>query len=352
MSDSLNVDPERIRTHAGNVEKLAAPLAQALEAARAVSAPSDAFGKLCASLPPLFVDSVQEDGIAAIQAAIDAVGVDAGKLRQVADGFTTTDASNANKVKSAQSDLPGGSRSNPLIASVEDSTEWYSGVTLFETVADLNSAISSGSWIEAGVGLVATGIEVAAMVVDPLGTLAGFGVGFLIEHVQPLQDALDWVARDPDQITAYAKTWENVSAKIAETAASHKSAVGSDTEEWQGAAASAYKTRAAETADALSAAVEAASAASQAISMAGSIVAAVRMTVRDIVLDGSTPIHFNLDGLSDSEWMSAARSARNFDPRFDGHATPWELGFIQDNRASWHTTGTGAFPSATEHRFW
>lgn len=108
LSDSLNVDPERIRTHAGNVEKLAAPLAQALEAARAVSAPSDAFGKLCASLPPLFVDSVQEDGIAAIQAAIDAVGVDAGKLRQVADGFTTTDASNANKVKSAQSDLPGG----------------------------------------------------------------------------------------------------------------------------------------------------------------------------------------------------------------------------------------------------
>ncbi|WP_156094878.1 type VII secretion target [Nocardia lijiangensis] len=45
--DSVNVDPERIRTHAGNVEKLAAPLAQALDAAQAVSAPTDAFGNIC-----------------------------------------------------------------------------------------------------------------------------------------------------------------------------------------------------------------------------------------------------------------------------------------------------------------
>ncbi|NEW47111.1 hypothetical protein [Nocardia cyriacigeorgica] len=34
------------------------PDGQALEAAKAVSAPSDAFGKLCAFLPPLFVNSV------------------------------------------------------------------------------------------------------------------------------------------------------------------------------------------------------------------------------------------------------------------------------------------------------
>ncbi|MEV6427112.1 hypothetical protein [Nocardia sp. NPDC051463] len=53
-AQNLNVDPERIRTHATNVEKLSVPLAQALEAARAVSAPSDAFGKLC--VEQLFVD--------------------------------------------------------------------------------------------------------------------------------------------------------------------------------------------------------------------------------------------------------------------------------------------------------
>lgn len=173
--------------------------------------------------------------------------------------------------------------SNPLIAAREDSTEWYSGVTLFESVADVGDAISSGSWIEAGVGIAAAGMEVAAMVVDPIGTLAGFGVSFLIEHVQPLSDALDWVAGDPDQITAYAKTWENVATQISSAVDTHKQAVEADIANWSGASASAYRARAAETSDALAAASAAATAASQAIEMAGGIVAAVRMTVRDIV---------------------------------------------------------------------
>ncbi|MEV0028520.1 HYD1 signature containing ADP-ribosyltransferase family protein [Nocardia sp. NPDC050793] len=174
-------------------------------------------------------------------------------------------------------------QSNPLIAQAEDSTEWYSGVTLFETVSDTYEAISSGSWVEAGLGVVGVGLEVAAVVVDPFGTLAGFGVGWLIEHVEPLQEALNWVAGDPDQIEAYAKTWSNVSEKIGEAAEAHKQAVSQDISEWQGATATAYRARAAETADALAAATKAAEAASQAIQMAGGVVAAVRMVVRDIV---------------------------------------------------------------------
>ncbi|MEU2255562.1 DUF6531 domain-containing protein [Nocardia xishanensis] len=174
-------------------------------------------------------------------------------------------------------------QSNPLIAQAEDSTEWYSGVTLFESVSDTYESISSGSWVEAGLGVVGVGLEVAAVVVDPLGTLAGFGVGWLIEHVEPLQEALNWVAGDPDQIEAYAKTWSNVSEKINEAAEAHKRAVEQDISEWQGATATAYRARASETADALAAATKAAEAASQAIQMAGGVVAAVRMMVRDIV---------------------------------------------------------------------
>ncbi|MCP2291653.1 DUF6531 domain-containing protein [Nocardia amikacinitolerans] len=175
------------------------------------------------------------------------------------------------------------SEANPLIAQAEDSTEWYSGVTLLETVSDTYEAISSGSWVEAGLGIVGVGLEVAAVVVDPFGTLAGFGVGWLIEHVEPLQEALNWVAGDPDQIQAYAKTWSNVSEKINEAAEAHKRAVEQDIAEWTGATATAYRARAVETADALAAATKAAEAASQAIEMAGGVVAAVRMVVRDIV---------------------------------------------------------------------
>ncbi|MFG2443597.1 hypothetical protein ACGFQG_12040 [Nocardia fluminea] len=70
----LSISPDKIKTHATNVTSAGSGLTEALEAAQAVSAPSDAFGKLCAFLGPLFVDSVETDGIDAIQAAIDAFG--------------------------------------------------------------------------------------------------------------------------------------------------------------------------------------------------------------------------------------------------------------------------------------
>jgi RHS repeat-associated protein len=51
------------------------------------------------------------------------------------------------------------------------------------------------------------------------------------------------------------------------------------------------------------------------------------------VKDGETPIHFNLTGIDDP--VAAARTGRGTDPLFDGHATGWELSFIQDNPKSW-----------------
>ncbi len=38
------------------------------------------------------------------------------------------------------------------------------------------------------------------VVLDSIGTLVSYGVAWLIEHVKPLSDALDWLAGDPDQI--------------------------------------------------------------------------------------------------------------------------------------------------------
>ncbi|MFI7525392.1 RHS repeat-associated core domain-containing protein [Nocardia salmonicida] len=54
----------------------------------------------------------------------------------------------------------------------------------------------------------------------------------------------------------------------------------------------------------------------------------------NFVRDPHTPIHFNLDGLDDQEWITSAGRARGTDPIFDGHVTPWELSYIMDNRSS------------------
>ncbi|WP_446224171.1 RHS repeat-associated core domain-containing protein [Nocardia sp. IBHARD005] len=172
---------------------------------------------------------------------------------------------------------------NPLIAAKEDTTEWSTGISLVSSVTDLSDAISGGSWIEVGLGVVGLAAEAVSLVVDPLGTLAGYGVGWLIEHCQPLQDALDWIAGDPAQIEAYAKTWDNVAARIGEVGAAQNKAVTTDVTDWTGQTATAYKNAASNTTNLLTAANTAATAAASAIRLAGGVVAAVRETVRDLV---------------------------------------------------------------------
>ncbi|MFD7652864.1 hypothetical protein ACFV4N_02650 [Actinosynnema sp. NPDC059797] len=45
---------------------------------------------------------------------------------------------------------------------------------------------------------------------DPVGTLASYGVDWLIEHVQPLLDMLNDLAGTSPVIRAYAQTWQNI----------------------------------------------------------------------------------------------------------------------------------------------
>ncbi|BDH10616.1 polymorphic toxin-type HINT domain-containing protein [Streptomyces hygroscopicus] len=55
--------------------------------------------------------------------------------------------------------------------------------------------------------------------------------------------------------------------------------------------------------------------------------------LKGFINDGKTPIHFNLDGITDP--VALARKGKGMDPIFDGHATAWELSLIQDNPSIW-----------------
>lgn len=55
--------------------------------------------------------------------------------------------------------------------------------------------------------------------------------------------------------------------------------------------------------------------------------------LKSFINDGKTPIHFNLDGITDP--VALARKGKGMDPIFDGHATAWELSLIQDNPSIW-----------------
>jgi len=175
--------------------------------------------------------------------------------------------------------------SNPLIAPREDSTRWFSGVFLAEDVDSLMASFSGGGWIDPAIGGLAAGLDALAFVTDPLGQLVSWGVGWLIEHVKPLSDALDALAGDPDQIAAYARTWTNVAGAIDGARTTLHDGVAGQLTEWIGEAASAYRARSTEYEATLAALVKANTALGEITAGAGLLVATVRMLVRDLIAD-------------------------------------------------------------------
>lgn len=174
---------------------------------------------------------------------------------------------------------------NPLVAERQDSTTGISGIGIAESAVDLYNGISSGSWIEGGLGLVGTGLEALSLAIDPIGTLLQYGISWLIEHIKPLSDALDWLAGDADTIASYSQTWRNVSQAIGQARTDFDSAVQNDITSWTGDAADSYRTQAAQQSEQLSAASTSADTVGTVVQVVGVLVGAVREIVRDLIAD-------------------------------------------------------------------
>ncbi|WP_051385779.1 DUF6531 domain-containing protein [Actinokineospora inagensis] len=173
--------------------------------------------------------------------------------------------------------------SNPLVAAPQDSTTAYSGIPLAEDAVSAYQGLSSGDWVEGGMGALATGMDIADTVANPFGALFGAGAGWLMEHFEPLRQALDWLAGKPDVIASYAQTWDNISQELASVQKDHADMVSRDLPGWSGTAAQNYRASAAEVSDALSSASSVAGGLSMGTSIMGALVAAVRSTVRDLI---------------------------------------------------------------------
>ena len=106
----------------------------------------------------------------------------------------------------------------PLVAPRIDSTQWYSGATVALEIHAVAEGIRNGDWVEGGIGGLGVAAEAVGVVVDPIGALASWGVGWAMEHVKPLSDLLDMLTGDPDQVMAYAQTWHNISVHTSSTA--------------------------------------------------------------------------------------------------------------------------------------
>jgi len=173
---------------------------------------------------------------------------------------------------------------NPLVVgSLEGPKDIWSGVWIAEDIELIAQGIKNGSWIDGTLGVVGAGLDALAIVSDPVGALLQYGIAWLIEHVKPLSDALDWLAGNPGQIAGHAQTWRNIAKSLEFTTEDLGTEVTRSTGDWQGMAGDAYRRWAQQQHDAIAGIAKAADTMATITEGAGILIAAVRIMVRDAI---------------------------------------------------------------------
>jgi hypothetical protein len=173
---------------------------------------------------------------------------------------------------------------NPLVAQAETGTTATAGSGLFDDVATTAKDFSGGDWAQAGMDVATDGLDLLGAAMDPLGTLAGAGVGFLIEHISFLREGLDKLAGNPQAVTAKAVTWQNIAKQLNETAETYEQSAGNLGQSYtDGGGAAAYQATAKGYADSIRAAAGHAESASTAMQIAAALVGTERGLIRDLI---------------------------------------------------------------------
>jgi hypothetical protein len=173
---------------------------------------------------------------------------------------------------------------NPLVAGrLDQPKSAWAGVWIAEDIELIAQGVRSHSWVDGSLGVVGAGLDALALVSDPVGALLQYGVSWLIEHVRPLSEALDWLAGDPGQIAGHARTWRNVASSLRGEADSLARAARFDLSEWRGAAADAYRVWVARRDESLLALARASDTMALITEGAGMVIGTVRIMVRDAV---------------------------------------------------------------------
>ncbi len=94
MADQYEVLTEALREHAKKVDRITDRLTQAVDAAREMSLPTDAYGAYCQSLP-MMLNPLQHIGAAALNSSANSLSTTAANVRAAAADYAEIDDANA-----------------------------------------------------------------------------------------------------------------------------------------------------------------------------------------------------------------------------------------------------------------
>lgn len=173
---------------------------------------------------------------------------------------------------------------NPLVAPTVDApVSPWAGIWLADDVESIHGAVQDRSWVEFSVAGASASMDVLAFVTDPFGSLLQYGIAWLMEHVRPLAEALDWLAGDPAAIAAQTQTWRNIAGALRDNTDNLIRAVRWDTTEWEGEAGDAYRTWSTSQQHTITALAQAADTMAVMTDAAATLIAGVRQMVRDAI---------------------------------------------------------------------
>ena len=171
---------------------------------------------------------------------------------------------------------------NPLVAGAVDVSTPFSGAFLLEDGEALCAAIESGDWVAGGMAAFSTAADTVAMVSDPVGSLIASGLGWVMEHIEPLKGWMNDLTGDAGEVAGFSQTWTNVSGQMTASADELARVLG-DLDGMEGDAIEAYRAFQADAEKHLRAAGTWADAMAVGLQIASTIVKIVHDLVRDAI---------------------------------------------------------------------
>ncbi|MFW5474587.1 hypothetical protein ACOCJ5_14870 [Knoellia sp. CPCC 206450] len=95
-------------------------------------------------------------------------------------------------------------------AAVPDERSALAGAGILDSGSSVISNLCEGNWVDAALSGVSTVLDAAATAADPLGSLLAAGIGWAIDHLNPIKDWFDDVTGNPESVSAKAESWDNI----------------------------------------------------------------------------------------------------------------------------------------------
>ncbi|CAN5303185.1 hypothetical protein BH11ACT3_BH11ACT3_12410 [soil metagenome] len=170
----------------------------------------------------------------------------------------------------------------PLVAAPVSVSSPFDGLWLVQDGMSLADSIQSGNWVEGGMAAFALLADGVAALIDPIGTLIGMGLSWVLEHIWPLNEYLNALTGNAGEVLRMSQTWANISNHLVGVGGDLNRILG-DLEGLEGAAMDAYRKFQSDVAEHIQLAGTLAGATSAALEIASTIVKVVHDLTRDVI---------------------------------------------------------------------